>query len=164
MPANPDVRLALRRDVRDSFRWCGGCGGPPFTLSSAEVSSILQHAQEMLAYSESFPFEDLMYELEWLFETNAKGARCTCGPEPQPVPKTGFYVYRLWGPNGRLLYVGATRALSKRLRAHQRKWGDLIVETTWEVHPDAASMLAAERKAIQEELPALNIAGVDLPG
>lgn len=42
----------------------------------------------------------------------------------------------------------------------RRTWGDLVARVTWEEHPDARSMLAAESAAIRAECPALNKAGV----
>lgn len=72
----------------------------------------------------------------------------------------GFYVYRLWSRDTRLLYVGVTVRPAARLRTHQRRWGHLIASVTWERHPDAESMLEAERIAICQEYPALNKVGV----
>lgn len=77
-------------------------------------------------------------------------------PAPPSVPRTGFYVYRLWADDGRLLYVGSSQALRARLKRHRETWGDLIASETWEQHSDARSMLAAEAHAIRTEFPALN--------
>lgn len=76
------------------------------------------------------------------------------------VPPGGFYLYRLWTEHDRLLYVGVSITLAKRLACHRRTWPDLWVRATWEEHPDARSMLAAEQVAIRTENPALNQAGV----
>lgn len=75
-------------------------------------------------------------------------------------PAVGFHLYRLWCPDGRLLYVGVSTRLRARLRAHQRRWPDLWDHATWEAHPDAAAMLAAEREAISAECPAMNSATI----
>jgi len=76
------------------------------------------------------------------------------------IPSTGFHLYRLWASDGRLLYVGVSVHLSARLRVHRARWGDLIARETWEEHPDERAMLAAERRAITDEDPAFNQAGI----
>lgn len=80
--------------------------------------------------------------------------------QPDTVPASGFHLYRLWAADGRLLYVGVSRRLSARLRVHRQRWGDLIDHATWEAHADERAMLAAERRAITEEDPALNRAAI----
>ena len=78
-------------------------------------------------------------------------------PPPQPrAPNRGFFLYRLWSDDDRLLYVGVSTRLRNRLATHQRRWGDLIGSVTWEEHPDEVSMLLAERVAVRDEDPALN--------
>lgn len=81
-------------------------------------------------------------------------------PDPAKAPRTGCYLYRLWSDDDRLVYVGVSTRLRARLRAHRRRWPDLWCRASWDEHPDAASMLAAERAAIRDEDPALNHAGV----
>jgi hypothetical protein len=81
-------------------------------------------------------------------------------PLDRDVPSSGFYLYRLWGVDGRLLYIGVSTRLSARLRVHRSRWGDLIHHVTWDEHVDEGSMLAAERKAITDEDPAFNKAGI----
>lgn len=79
---------------------------------------------------------------------------------PRP-PRRGCYLYRLWGPDGRLVYVGVSRCLADRLKAHRRRWDETVwTKATWESQPDVASMFAAERRAIEDEMPPLNVAGV----
>lgn len=94
---------------------------------------------------------------------------CPTGEDAEPLPADarkhevdpdGFYVYRLWSQDGRLIYVGCTTRPAARLRAHRRRWGHLFTSVTWERHPDAERMLEAERAAIKDEYPALNKAGV----
>lgn len=69
----------------------------------------------------------------------------------------GFWLYRLWAGDGRLLYVGVTRNPRARLKAHKHKWGAIIESCTWEERTDAGDMLEAEARAISTEHPALNI-------
>lgn len=69
-------------------------------------------------------------------------------------------VYRLLDEAGRVVYVGSSRNVRGRLKAHRRTWPGLIAGVLVDVHPDASAMLTAERAAIAAELPSLNVAGV----
>ena len=77
-------------------------------------------------------------------------------PPDEVIPRAGFHLYRLWGEDDRLLYVGVSTRLANRLKSHYRRWGDLIKAVSWEEHPDERAMLAAEREAVRDEDPALN--------
>lgn len=83
------------------------------------------------------------------------------GRSTAPRRREECHLYRLWGPDGRLVYIGVTRCLKARLKAHRKRWDEKVWGwATWAEYPDAASMLAAERRAIADEAPPLNIAGV----
>lgn len=82
------------------------------------------------------------------------------GPRRVGLPRKGFHLYRLWAQDDRLLYVGVSTRLNARIKSHSRSLGDLIARVTWEEHPSADAMLAAEREAIRDECPALNKAGI----
>lgn len=83
--------------------------------------------------------------------------------EQELPPASGFYLYRLWTPDARLLYVGVSTRLRQRLRSHQRHFGTEMGSATWQEFDDASSMLAAELAAIRDECPAINKIGTDAP-
>lgn len=103
-------------------------------------------------------------ESAWFEERDRIAAWNAPPPEPPPDPRPpvrGCHLYRLWDDEDRLVYVGVSRCLRSRLRAHRRTWDTTVwARATWEEHPDVPSMFAAEREAIANEAPPLNIAGV----
>lgn len=67
-------------------------------------------------------------------------------------------VYRCYGADGELLYIGATSDLARRLRDRPRDhWWPDVARITEEWHPTAPSAFAAERLAITAEQPRYNI-------
>jgi predicted GIY-YIG superfamily endonuclease len=69
-------------------------------------------------------------------------------------------LYRLFGHDGRLLYVGCTmQVFSARLdqHLHEKMWAPEIASWTVETFPDRLSALLAERTAIQSEAPLHNV-------
>jgi hypothetical protein len=68
-------------------------------------------------------------------------------------------VYRIFGDDDRLLYVGRSRWPAERIRQHARRaawWPHARRhEVTW--HPDKDTATVAERRAIQAERPAHNV-------
>lgn len=83
-------------------------------------------------------------------------------PAGPVVPITGCFLYRLWSDDGRLMYVGVSRCLRRRLAKHRRTWDETVwLTATWEEQPDVATMMAAELAAIRSEDPVLNSAGVE---
>lgn len=67
-------------------------------------------------------------------------------------------VYRLYGEDGALLYVGMTTNPLGRIPQHKRKpWGPQIASQTVEWHPNREAAKAAERSAIHHENPAYNL-------
>ena len=64
-------------------------------------------------------------------------------------------VYRLYGANDVLLYVGASWSPKFRWEQHQthKHWAHLVVRRTEEWYPDRRSALAAETAAIAAENP-----------
>jgi len=74
-------------------------------------------------------------------------------------PQRGFHLYRLWGPDRRLVYIGVSRC---RLKAHRKRWDSRVwTYATWEEHVSVPAMLDAEREAIIDEAPPLNVTGVE---
>jgi excisionase family DNA binding protein len=72
------------------------------------------------------------------------------------------YVYRAYGDDGRLLYVGMSDNVENRLQQHRvnnAAWFDHLANVTVEQHPDRISAEAAERNAIRSERPLYNVSG-----
>lgn len=69
------------------------------------------------------------------------------------------YLYRLFGPDGTLLYTGVSDDWTRRLRQHwqTKQWAPEILGVTLETYSDRVAVLAAERKAIRAENPLYNI-------
>lgn len=129
------------------------------------MNELHRHARAWLE-EHGDPFPDGMYATSqnpWLWDAElaftdelARWREEHTPATPPAPPRHGYFVYRLWAEDGRLLYVGSSRALRNRLKRHRDTWGDLIASATWQEHPDARTMLDAERHAIQTEHPALN--------
>ena len=69
-------------------------------------------------------------------------------------------VYRFYGIDDRLLYVGIAHDPSKRWKAHSRtKWWARVGRKTVEWYPNRAEAEREERRAIAAEHPLLNTAG-----
>lgn len=68
-------------------------------------------------------------------------------------------VYRIFGENGLLLYVGCSFAPLGRLKNHERfkAWAQSIRSVTLTWYPDKKSGLTAEKIAIQTEFPEWNV-------
>lgn len=139
------------------FDWCGGCATATRQLSESEARALLEQAHSALQTGTTAL--QVLSDLVWPLEIVGRMLCRTCSCTPA-VPRAGFHLYRLWTPDRRLLYVGVSTRLRRRLTAHARKWGALYDHVTWEEHPDAPSMLAAEQTAIRDEHPALNKEGV----
>jgi predicted GIY-YIG superfamily endonuclease len=151
----------------DGFDWCGGCGTPVRRLTADEAADLI--AQAHAAVVDGADPLDVLRALEWPAEMHLRSryVLCDCPPAPPPAwwsgapTARGYYVYRLWTADERLLYVGVSTVLRDRLKAHARAdYGPLIDSFTFEECPDAAWMLRAETEAIQTEHPALNKAKV----
>ena len=67
-------------------------------------------------------------------------------------------MYRLFGTDGRLLYIGVTAQPEKRWRQHagEKIWWDDVADIRMERYPDRACALLAEQAAIIEEKPRYN--------
>lgn len=140
------------------FGWCGGCATGFRSLTTDEARRLLTIP------ADADPL-DYLHEISWLVEIQQRvefRGPCECGPlvVVAGAPRVGFFVYRLWDAHGRLLYVGSSAALNRRLRRHRAMLGELIARATWDEYYDAATMLAGERDAIANEMPALNKASV----
>lgn len=69
-------------------------------------------------------------------------------------------VYRLYGADETLLYVGSSFDPDRRLGDHRRKaWGHLIAHRTVEWHPNRDVADATESRAIEAERPQYNHVG-----
>lgn len=75
-------------------------------------------------------------------------------------------LYRLYGSDGRLLYIGVTHSLKERFGQHaaDKPWWPDVARRTVEWHGDRDLVLAAEAEAIEGERPAYNIVRPLLPG
>jgi predicted GIY-YIG superfamily endonuclease len=70
-------------------------------------------------------------------------------------------VYRMYNPNRQLLYVGVTGNVASRLTRHaDKRWYPLVSTIKLEWFPSRDLAEAAEAKAIRDERPQINIAGV----
>jgi hypothetical protein len=67
-------------------------------------------------------------------------------------------LYRAFGSDGALLYVGATTSIGDRVKAHSRTqpWWDEASNITLERYDTLEALLAAEKAAIQIEAPRYN--------
>lgn len=69
-----------------------------------------------------------------------------------------YAVYRCYGDDGQLLYVGETGDLGTRLAAHAQKlWFTQVRGITLEWYADELDALNAERRAIHVEHPKYNV-------
>lgn len=76
----------------------------------------------------------------------------------QPEPAA---VYRLYGVDGTLIYIGSAYDPVGRFRQHEdAPWWTLVARFTEEWHPSRAAAYAAESEAIRAERPRYNIAGL----
>lgn len=70
-------------------------------------------------------------------------------------------VYRMYSAAGRLLYVGMTGNLSSRLASHvEKRWFPLVNTIRLEWFLTRSDAEAAEARAIRDEHPQINIAGL----
>lgn len=74
---------------------------------------------------------------------------------------TTHYVYRCRDKAGRLLYVGSSRDVPKRVAAHRARsaWGLTVTSVEVAAYATKADALAAEREAIKTEQPRWNTNG-----
>lgn len=75
-----------------------------------------------------------------------------------PLAHTPTDVYRLYGSDGLLLYVGITADLATRFGAHQRTkpWWPDVVEARIDRYPDRGGALAVEHHVITYDAPMHN--------
>lgn len=158
--------------------WTANYAGPPNDCPDAEAVNapyrvalrrladqwvsrwgVVPEPQGDLRGTDHQTFEWLAADALW--EAIAAYKRRQQREDTRDVPSTGFYLYRLWAADGRLLYVGVSTNLAARLRNHQKRWGDLLHHATWEAQRSERAMLDAERVAIQNEDPAFNKAGIE---
>ncbi len=76
-----------------------------------------------------------------------------------PLPERPHALYRFFGHNGQLLYLGITASLPSRLIGHRddKPWWTDVADIKVEHYPDRPSVLAAERAAIRAERPLWNV-------
>lgn len=68
-------------------------------------------------------------------------------------------VYRMFDPDGGLLYVGRTARAGRFDEHAEKRWFPLVSVITLEWHPTFAAAVLAETKAIADEKPRYNIVG-----
>jgi hypothetical protein len=73
-----------------------------------------------------------------------------------PLPADGFAVYRLYGREDRLLYIGRTTQPQARFKAHVRVWAELLVRWEMTAYATHDEMCRAEVEEIRRYRPALN--------
>jgi hypothetical protein len=67
-------------------------------------------------------------------------------------------VYRMFDASGNLLYVGVTGNINNRFGSHMdKRWFPLVTNISLEWFPTRAQAEIAERRAIERELPRLNV-------
>lgn len=76
-----------------------------------------------------------------------------------------FHLYRLFSPTGELLWIGATRQITARLRSHAYRFGSELDPTRTQILQLATyeELCAAEREALRTEQPKYNVNGVTRP-
>jgi hypothetical protein len=75
-----------------------------------------------------------------------------------------FTLYRCYGDQGHLLYVGSTGQLGRRLVSHMGKvWFQQVRGITLEWYADELAARNAERRAIHVENPKYNVQGKNAP-
>lgn len=67
-----------------------------------------------------------------------------------------YWLYHIYGKDGRCLYVGVTRNRKGREKAHRRNWGDVIDYFSYESFQSHRDVLDAERRYIAELNPPFN--------
>lgn len=80
-------------------------------------------------------------------------------------PNIPHVVYRCYDADDRLLYIGCTHDIGGRMQVHASSWGNpasavlnmRMVRSTEVEYPDKATARAAERQAIFDEAPLLNM-------
>jgi predicted GIY-YIG superfamily endonuclease len=79
------------------------------------------------------------------------------------VETVPHYVYRCYDQAGKLLYVGCTRDVEKRMQTHRYNspWHGEMSRTTAQMFTDQPSALVAEREAIEREHPQFNVSFTD---
>lgn len=87
-----------------------------------------------------------------LVETVSARAGCTAAPRQHVL-------YRFFGADDELLYIGITNNPSRRMDQHSqgKPWWTEVVTVRMEVHPSRSAVLDAERIAIARERPLHNI-------
>ena len=76
------------------------------------------------------------------------------------------YLYRIYSPDGVLLYIGIALDLNKRMNQHRKHWRNgqwykTAERIQVELHGDRTSAALAEHRAIANERPAHNLATED---
>jgi hypothetical protein len=79
--------------------------------------------------------------------------------DPNFLDQQPHALYRFYGAGGTLLYIGLTANLPTRLINHrdEKPWWTGVARITVEHFPDRASVVEAERRAIEAERPLYNV-------
>lgn len=83
----------------------------------------------------------------------------TIVPDPAPPQDDEHALYRFFGEDGALLYIGISIHPFARMGQHRgdKSWWGEVVSVTIERHPNRCAVLDAERDAIRLELPRYNV-------
>jgi excinuclease UvrABC nuclease subunit len=85
------------------------------------------------------------------------------GPLFTNLPVYEHGIYRIYDPDGVLVYIGMTFSPRQRLRSHVRRFKGRFDTYTWESAQSRAHAAALEAEAISNEAPTDNIAPGGLP-
>jgi hypothetical protein len=109
--------------------------------------------------------------VRWICGNGAVNARpadpsevaCDACEQLQHLPR-GPVVYRCYGTDGDLLYIGSSANVRIRVRAHSTgtRWWDEVAQVEAEPFPTITAARLAEAQAIIAELPSRNRANIPL--
>lgn len=175
-PTPIEVRATLRIAIWEAS------GRREITDPEAVIAALMPVADELEAAArghvgallDNGADREAVHEAEravWLAEKQALIARHTravsdlaavCGPSrggPLEDPH-GFYVYFLWDHHGRIVYIGRSGNIFRRLGEHVLARRAGIYRITTVQCPDEGTMCRLEEAAIAEHQPEWNIVGV----
>ena len=142
----------------DGFSWCGFCAGPTRPLTATEAAGWIDWAGRQIA--EGCDPLEVLDRLGWPLEMTRRSV-CTCEPADPTAeePDRGYFVYKLFGANDRLLYVGMSRRLRSRLRQHYAERAGYVIRHEVIVCSSEREMVELEAELIRTLHPPLNDIG-----
>lgn len=138
------------------FEWCGSCGCSNRPLTEGDARALLEWA--LSSVREGASAHEVLTSLWWPIEQVMVGY-CVHTDDPHhlaAVPDRGYFVYRLYDADDRLLYVGMSRRVRSRLREHYASRGGYVDHHNLTECANEAEMVALERLWIQSMHPPLN--------